>query len=46
MEDIEHYDIPIYNFPYDEEDDPETIRDNGELRVSISCVLFRHSENC
>jgi hypothetical protein len=36
MEDIEHYDIPIYNFPYDvEEDDEETIIDNSELRVSI-----------
>ena len=36
MEDIEYYDIPIYNFPYDEEeDDPETIRDNMELRVGF-----------
>ena len=35
MEDIEHYDIPVYNFPYDvEEDDEETIQDNSELRVS------------
>lgn len=34
MEDIEHYDIPVYNFPYDvEEDDEETIQDNSELRV-------------
>lgn len=34
MEDIEHYDIPIYNFPYDiEEDDEETVQDNSELRV-------------
>jgi cell division control protein 11 len=34
MEDIEHYDIPIYNFPYDvEEDDEETIIDNSELRA-------------
>jgi len=33
MEDIEHYDIPVYNFPYDvEEDDEETIQDNSELR--------------
>ena len=39
MEDIEHYHIPIYNFPYDEEeDDSETIRDNMELRVSHLCV--------
>lgn len=37
MEDIEHYDIPVYNFPYDvEEDDEETIQDNSELRVSKS----------
>ena len=38
MEDIEHYDIPVYNFPYDvEEDDEETIQDNSELRV---CYVF------
>lgn len=37
MEDIEHYDIPVYNFPYDvEEDDEETIQDNSELRVNKS----------
>jgi hypothetical protein len=37
MEDIEHYDIPVYNFPYDvEEDDEETIQDNSELRVNNS----------
>jgi hypothetical protein len=36
MEDIEHYDIPVYNFPYDvEEDDEETIQDNSELRVRL-----------
>ena len=35
MEDIEHYSIPVYNFPYDvEEDDEDTIQDNSELRVS------------
>ena len=34
MEDIEHHDIPIYNFPYDvEEDDEDTIQENMELRV-------------
>ncbi|TXT12908.1 hypothetical protein VHUM_01309 [Vanrija humicola] len=33
MEDIEYYSIPVYNFPYDpEEDDEETIADNRELR--------------
>ena len=45
MEDILHYDIPIYNFPYDvEEDDEETISDNMELRVrslfSLSAFLL------
>jgi cell division control protein 11 len=36
MEDIEYYSIPVYNFPYDvEEDDEETIEDNSELRVSF-----------
>ena len=36
MEDIEYYDIPVYNFPYDvEEDDEDTIADNSELRVSL-----------
>lgn len=41
MEDIEHYGIPVYNFPYDvEEDDEDTIADNSELRVclSLACV--------
>jgi cell division control protein 11 len=34
MEDIEHYGIPVYNFPFDvEEDDEDTIQDNSELRV-------------
>lgn len=43
MEDIEHYNIPVYNFPYDiEEDDEETIADNSELRVRshILCSLL------
>ena len=40
MEDIEYYDIPVYNFPYDiEEDDEETIQDNSELRV---CLDYHH----
>jgi len=43
MEDIDHYEIPIYNFPYDvEEDDEETITDNMELRVSRH-VWTRHA---
>lgn len=47
MEDIEHYDIPVYNFPYDvEEDDEETIQDNSELRVchSISSDICIYAE--
>lgn len=42
MEDIDHYKIPIYNFPYDdEEDDEETIADNIELRVCLfPAILF------
>ena len=43
MEDIDHYEIPIYNFPYDvEEDDEETIADNMELRVS-HYIRTRHA---
>lgn len=42
MEDIEYYDIPVYNFPYDvEEDDEDTIQDNSELRVSAFDLLLR-----
>lgn len=34
MQDIEHYQIPVYNFPFDpEEDDDEVIAENSELRV-------------
>lgn len=33
MDDIEHYRIPVYNFPYDiEEDDEDTVEENAELR--------------
>lgn len=47
MEDIEHHEIPIYNFPYDvEEDDEETIQDNVELRVRISPSSFIMSLTC
>jgi septin family protein len=42
MQDIEHYDIPVYNFPYDvEEDDEETIQDNSELRVRVKLKSAR-----
>jgi len=44
MEDIDHFDIPVYNFPYDvEEDDEDTIQDNSELRVrsdEYGCFVF------
>ncbi|KAF9972215.1 hypothetical protein DFQ27_009137 [Actinomortierella ambigua] len=41
MEDIEHYNIPIYNFPYDpEEDDEETIEENSELRGLLPFALI------
>ena len=40
MQDIEHYDIPIYNFPFDaEEDDDDVIAENSELRVRPSSWL-------
>ena len=46
MEDIEHYEIPIYSFPYDvEEDDEETVMDNSELRVSGSDCFGEFSFN-
>jgi len=36
MEDIENYSIPVYNFPYDvEEDDEDTIAENSELRALL-----------
>lgn len=40
MEDIEHYAIPVFNFPYDvEEDDEETIVDNSELRALMPFAI-------
>ncbi|TFK76900.1 GTP binding protein [Pluteus cervinus] len=45
MEDIEHYDIPVYNFPYDvEEDDEETIQDNSELRALMPFAIIGSEE--
>jgi len=45
MEDIEHYDIPVYNFPYDvEEDDEETIQDNSELRALLPFAIIGSEE--
>ena len=41
MEDIVYHDIPIYNFPYDvEEDDEETIEDNSELRALLPFAII------
>lgn len=45
MEDIEHYGIPVYNFPYDvEEDDEETIQDNSELRSLMPFAIVGSEE--
>lgn len=45
MEDIEHYGIPVYNFPYDvEEDDEETIQDNSELRALLPFAIVGSGE--
>ncbi|KAG6920142.1 hypothetical protein DXG01_004908 [Tephrocybe rancida] len=46
MEDIVHYDIPIYNFPYDEEeDDEETIQENMELRALLPLAVIGSEED-
>ncbi|EST09475.1 Cell division protein GTP binding [Kalmanozyma brasiliensis GHG001] len=46
MEDIEHYGIPVYNFPYDvEEDDEETIADNSELRGLMPFAIVGSEED-
>lgn len=45
MEDIEHYGIPVYNFPYDvEEDDEDTIQDNSELRALMPFAIVGSEE--
>lgn len=45
MEDIEYYGIPVYNFPYDpEEDDEETIADNRELRSLLPFAIVGAEE--
>ncbi|CAO3698016.1 unnamed protein product [Rhizopus stolonifer] len=45
MEDIEHYSIPIYNFPYDvEEDDEDTIEENSELRNLLPFSIIGSDE--
>ena len=45
MEDIEHFQIPIYNFPYDvEEDDDETIEENAALRSLLPFAMVGSEE--
>lgn len=45
MEDIEHYRIPVYNFPYDmEEDDEDTVEENGELRSLMPFAIVGSEE--
>ncbi|CAA7261790.1 unnamed protein product [Cyclocybe aegerita] len=45
MEDIDFYEIPIYNFPYDvEEDDEDTITDNMELRALLPFAVIGSEE--
>jgi len=45
MEDIEHYRIPVYNFPYDiEEDDEETVEENAELRSLLPFAIVGSEE--
>lgn len=40
MEDIAHYGISIYDFPYDaEEDDEDTIEENAELRSMMPFAI-------
>ncbi|KAK9325243.1 Septin-domain-containing protein [Lipomyces orientalis] len=40
MEDIEYYKIPIYNFPYDvEEDDEQTVVENADLRAKLPFAI-------
>ena len=45
IEDIEHYRIPIYNFPYDvEEDDEDTVEENIELRGLLPFAIVSSDE--
>lgn len=44
MEDIEHFNIPVYNFPYDvEEDDSETIEENSRLKAMLPFAIVTSS---
>ncbi|RIB13290.1 Septin-domain-containing protein [Gigaspora rosea] len=45
MEDIDYYNIPIYNFPFDvEEDDEETVEENSELRALLPFAIVGSEE--
>ncbi|KAF8629853.1 hypothetical protein AX15_003215 [Amanita polypyramis BW_CC] len=45
VEDIEYYQIPIYDFPYDpEDDDEETIQENLELRALLPFSVIGSEE--
>lgn len=45
MEDIEHYHIPVYNFPYEiEEDDEDTVEENAELRALMPFAIIGSEE--
>lgn len=45
MEDIQHYQIPIYNFPFDsEEDDDDVIAENSELRALLPFAIVGSDE--
>lgn len=45
MEDIEHFNIPVYNFPYDvEEDDRETIEENSLLKSMLPFAIVTSSD--
>ncbi|CAJ0632611.1 1386_t:CDS:2 [Entrophospora sp. SA101] len=44
--DIDHYNIPIYNFPYDiEEDDEDTVEENSELRALLPFAIIGSEED-
>ncbi|PKI82986.1 hypothetical protein MVES_002844 [Malassezia vespertilionis] len=46
MEDIEYYGIPIYNFPFDpEEDHPDTIAENSELRSLLPFAIVASEDS-
>jgi cell division control protein 11 len=46
MQDIDHYNIPVYNFPVDvEEDDEDTIEENNELRGLMPFAIVSSEED-